>query len=302
MKKLIIILSALLLSLGCYADSFGLIKIPVAPLREKPSHAAEMGTQALMGTPLQLHSVAADEFWKLTLPDGYKGYIHKSSIQVLSAEQEAEWLSSKRLFCYAPVSQLLALGSDQSMGYLPFGSIVQMADDSIPDYYKVTLPDGRQARAYKKDFLPLEEIQQRRINQLTIDAAINRAKQALGAPYLWGGTTLLAPDCSGLTQTAFLEAGIILPRNASWQAKIGEPVERLADALPGDLLFFASPSGHIDHVAIYLGNNLMIHSSAWVYIAALDKSAATETIPLYRRRPAKIRRLTPATPLPTFTR
>jgi peptidoglycan DL-endopeptidase CwlO len=83
------------------------------------------------------------------------------------------------------------------------------------------------------------------------------AKQYLGIPYVWGGESTSGLDCSGLVQKTFGDLGISLPRVAADQAHSGTPVASLADAQPGDLLFFGNPAYH---VAIYAGNNQLIES------------------------------------------
>ncbi|MGX5654585.1 C40 family peptidase [Geodermatophilus nigrescens] len=92
-------------------------------------------------------------------------------------------------------------------------------------------------------------------------AVIAQAREYLGVPYLWGGTDpSRGLDCSGFTQLVYASQGIDLPRVSSQQATAGTPVASLAEAQPGDLLFFDySPSRPgIDHVGIYLGDGQMI--------------------------------------------
>ena len=90
--------------------------------------------------------------------------------------------------------------------------------------------------------------------------AIAAARTKLGDPYLWGGTGPNAYDCSGLTQFAYGSAGIVLPRVAADQWTVGRHVA-LGDLQPGDLLFWATDTSNpatIHHVAMYIGNGLMI--------------------------------------------
>ncbi len=81
------------------------------------------------------------------------------------------------------------------------------------------------------------------------------AEKYLGVPYVFGGTTTSGLDCSGLVQKAYGDLGISLPRVAADQAHAGTAVPSLDQAQPGDILAFGDPA---HHVAIYLGNNMMI--------------------------------------------
>jgi cell wall-associated NlpC family hydrolase len=121
-------------------------------------------------------------------------------------------------------------------------------------------------------------------------SVITEAKAYLGVPYVWGGTNpATGLDCSGLTQLVYGHAGVDLPRVSWEQAKAGTAVDGLANARPGDLLAFSSP---VDHVAIYLGNNQMIHA---------PKPGKSVEISEVYETPTAIRRVLPDTAvLPMF--
>jgi peptidoglycan DL-endopeptidase CwlO len=95
----------------------------------------------------------------------------------------------------------------------------------------------------------------------TEGAVVAEAEKFLGVPYLWGGTDpAKGLDCSGFTQLVYKNLGIDLPRTSSQQATSGQAVASLADARPGDLVFFdhSSSRAGIDHVGVYIGNGKMI--------------------------------------------
>jgi cell wall-associated NlpC family hydrolase len=88
------------------------------------------------------------------------------------------------------------------------------------------------------------------------EKALAFARAQIGKPYVWGATGPGSYDCSGLTQAAWKAAGVSLPRTTYDQVNAGTTVS-LADARPGDLIFFYDD---ISHVGLYIGNGMMIHA------------------------------------------
>src|SRR5207247_8556348 len=73
---------------------------------------------------------------------------------------------------------------------------------------------------------------------------VQTALEALGTPYIWGGTADNGFDCSGLIQYAYGQHGIRLPRMSRDKARVGGEVTPLIDALrPGDILLFSARRG-----------------------------------------------------------
>lgn len=95
----------------------------------------------------------------------------------------------------------------------------------------------------------------------TAQAAIAAARTQLGKPYVYGGSGPDVWDCSGLTQWAYRQAGVNLPRTAAEQYEALPTKIPLGQLQPGDLLFWATDPNNaasIHHVAIYLGNGQML--------------------------------------------
>ncbi|UQA95949.1 C40 family peptidase [Streptomyces halobius] len=105
-------------------------------------------------------------------------------------------------------------------------------DEALPDLSDVVPPSGRAA------------------------AAVAAARAAVGAPYAWGSSGPAAFDCSGLTQWAYGQAGISLPRSSQAQRAAGRPVP-LDQAQPGDLVIYRSDGSH---VGMYVGNGQIVHA------------------------------------------
>ena len=84
---------------------------------------------------------------------------------------------------------------------------------------------------------------------------VNFAKQFIGNPYVYGGTSLTrGTDCSGFTMSVYANFGYALPRVASHQAAVGKAVSA-SELLPGDIIVYT-----YGHVGIYVGNGMMVHA------------------------------------------
>jgi cell wall-associated NlpC family hydrolase len=117
---------------------------------------------------------------------------------------------------------------------------------------------------------------------------IAAARTLLGKPYVWGGTGPNGYDCSGLTGYAYAAAGISLPRTAAQQWLSG-PHPQIKDIQPGDLLFWASDPtdmSSIHHVAIYLGDGMMISTNHTGDVARIQPVWLDEFVGATRPDPA----------------
>lgn len=98
------------------------------------------------------------------------------------------------------------------------------------------------------------------VTSATRNAIVAYAKQFLGNPYVYGGTSLTdGADCSGFVMSVFAHFGISTGRTSRDQAASGREIP-VSEVQPGDLLFYAS-GNYINHVGIYVGGGQIIHSS-----------------------------------------
>lgn len=109
-------------------------------------------------------------------------------------------------------------------------------------------------------------------------AVVDYARQFLGNPYVYGGTSLTnGADCSGFVQSVYAAFGVSLPRNSTAQRGAGYGVN-LSDIQPGDIVCYSG------HVGIYAGNNTLIHASN-------ERTGITLTSPVTYRPVIAVRRI-----------
>ena len=120
---------------------------------------------------------------------------------------------------------------------------------------------------------------------VTGDDVVTAALQYKGVPYVLGGESKSGIDCSGLVQSAFKDTGVSVPRLVHEQQTIGTKVDSLKDAKPGDLIVLNGG----DHIAIYAGNDTVIHAPYAGRTVSVQKAWFTD------KDIVTIRRVVPAT-------
>jgi cell wall-associated NlpC family hydrolase len=131
--------------------------------------------------------------------------------------------------------------------------VVRTAGSSVV----VATPDGRHRRigAGAVVVAPRDDA----ARPLTRSAVLDTAYDFLGVPYLWGGRSGFAVDCSGFTGLVYGVHGVRLPRDADDQARAGDAVAA-GDRHATDLAFFAPGGGGVTHVAMLVGGGNLIQA------------------------------------------
>ncbi len=236
----------------------------VADIRRDPAHSAELISQAIMGeTAVRLKREG--DWFLARLRDGCHGWVrswHVSEVPITDCENYDSRVTARVGLNVAYIH------SEPDVNSLPVSDVVSgtrlIAGEADGGFRPVMLPGGR------RGFIQTEH--------LTVPAAgspdrgrlAERAMRFIGIPYLWGGTTAKAFDCSGFVKRVFLLEGVELPRDSDLQARMGEHIdpEDMGSVRVGDLLFFGE-GNTISHVAIALSAGRFIHAYGEVKINSL---------------------------------
>jgi len=228
-----------------------------------------MLTQAVMGTPMKVLEYM-DGWYRVQTPDGYIGWMEGNGLAYFNLEELNQWKKSNRYIFNCISGNAFEAPSKKSLVVtdLVLGDLFEVTAET-KGFLKMKTPDGRIGFVKKSDCLSWSDWTTRKPN---VQAMISIARKMLGSPYLWGGTSSKAMDCSGFTKTSYYSQGIILARDASQQTRYGEhpDFKNITSLRPGDLLFFGRSAQRVTHVGLYMGNGRFIHSSGMVRINSLD--------------------------------
>ena len=281
--------------------AWGIATVSVACARENPGHKSELGTQVLLGHSVRVWKKSGS-WYEVETHDGYRAWLELGTFELFSAEAVNRWQHANLAIVTALETVIRERPDGQSdvVSDAVIGCLLERISQEGTSC-KVRLPDGRQG------YLPASVLEDyadwKKSRRPTTDAIEATARQFLGRPYMWGGNSPKALDCSGFTQQVFFLNGIDLPRNASQQAGCGAPVTLTPDLshlCKGDLLFFGRPASsrgpaRVTHTGIYLGNGNFIHSYDRVHISRLgEPQAGPEN--QRRRLPIAARRVLPHLP------
>ncbi len=234
-------------------------------LREAPSLESAILTTLDSGTS---YEVIGEEsgFARLLIDDTLQGYVSCDYIstrvefrEAVSLEEEAEQLRQKeqqKQEAEAAIQKLEKTVEENVIPANPAGNGTSHSTDAPPSESSQTggTASGSGGPGY---FTPEGE---QAVMSATREAIIAYAKQFLGNPYVYGGSSLTdGTDCSGFTMRIYEHFGISTGRSSRDQAVNGKEIA-VSDVQPGDLLFYAS-GDTINHVAMYIGGGQIIHAA-----------------------------------------
>ena len=229
---------------------FGICNLAIIPLRLEPSDKSEIVSQALFGE----HFEILEQFkqWsKIKMQfDDYEGWVDSKQFKIIS-ENNFNQLSKDAIVLNGDLVDYIT-DHNNLLIPIPLGASISFLSNPEINTANYNF-EGTKISGVK----PKSEL-------------IRTAFMYLNAPYLWGGKNPFGIDCSGFTQMVYKLNGHKLLRDASQQAKQGEPLSFIEESEPGDLAFFDNEEGNIIHVGIIMENNYIIHASGKVRIDRLD--------------------------------
>ena len=264
--------------------TYGIVCMSTASFNCNGSFSAESGTQALMGMPVRILE-ENDDWYRCVNMEGYTAWVITRSIAEMTKEEYDAYLAKPKVFVKVKYTTLY---SEKNITSLPVSDLVWgcilLDEGKAGAWRKVSIADGRTGYVLASEVMDLKTWMDNAVP--TEKNIVETAKQFCGFPYVWGGTSVKGVDCSGLSKTAYFLNGYVLRRDASQQCKTGDSVdvhrfvegdytkEALGNLRPGDLIFFGRKAENgrkerVTHVAIYMGDGMIIHSSNVVRINSL---------------------------------
>ena len=266
MKKLILLI--ILMAVTCLAHSteYVMNHCPVTPVREEPSHAAEQATQLLFGEVCEVMDRRSSWTKIRSTMDGQVGWVVSKMMTPISHEEVERYQQADAM---GVVATPMAVATDTRTGE----QMMLTIGTRLPYYKKGTFEVL--GKRYKINPRCVYEVKGDRL-EVKGEDVVRVAQSLLNVSYLWGGKNMMGYDCSGFTQTVYSVFGINLLRNAREQVTQGQVVSSLAEAQPGDLVFFDHSDRNpeatkITHVGMLISPTEVIHCAGYVHVDKIDE-------------------------------
>ena len=270
MKQLFLLVALMAVTCLAHSTEYVINHCPVTPVREEPAHAAEQATQLLFGEVCEVLDRHASWTKIRSTMDGQVGWVVSKMLTPVS-EEAIRLLGEKReANGEGVVATPMAVATDTKTSE----QLMLTIGTRLPYYKKGTFEVL--GKKYKIDPRCVYEVKGER-SEVKGEDVVRVAQSLLNVSYLWGGKNMMGYDCSGFTQTVYSVFGINLLRNAREQVTQGQVVGSLAEAQPGDLVFFDHSDRNpeatkITHVGMLISPTEVIHCAGYVHVDKIDET------------------------------
>lgn len=223
----------------------------IADMRRAPAFSAPLDTQAIRGDRVIVYEIEEGWAWGQIERDGYVGYLPAAALRP-EGKPATHRVRVLRTFLYPgpsmkmPVEQALPLNAQLHVAEVD-GDFARLGEEGFVWAEHLSLQDE-----FETDFVTV-------------------AERFIGVPYLWGGTTALGLDCSGLVQTALAAAGVAAPRDTDLQeTALGArlpPGSEQGGLRRGDLVFWKG------HVGVMRDEKHLLHANGHHMLVASEPLA-----------------------------
>jgi cell wall-associated NlpC family hydrolase len=236
------------------AGTSAIITVPVADMYKKPGNNVAVISQAIYDTNVEVLDSARNGWVLIRTPDNYQGWVKSHDLVSGSTNKTKHILKVENLF--ANIYTEPDTTQHKPLLVVPFATQLPIKQFYNDRWIKIQLADGNLGWIQSGD-VAIDP------KPLTMQQMLELSHKFVGLPYTWGGVSTYGFDCSGFVQMLYEQMGILIPRDAGKQLKWAYLIKVTKPNLePGDILYFGF-NGKVSHEAVYLGNGLIIHDTAY---------------------------------------
>ncbi|MFP4698541.1 MAG: SH3 domain-containing protein [Eubacteriales bacterium] len=239
-------------------------------VRNKPSLYGNKLAQLNKGEEVSIISKSGE--WYYVTDGNITGYVFDSYLNLVDSNKSPQGESNERELLQSEKdtnkiavvnASVLNVRQQPSLGSSIINKVYRYNQLDVikvtTDWVEIKTNNGNKGFVYKDYVTFRDKTTPENIDGIRQDV-INHGKKFLGNPYLYGGNSLTnGIDCSAFTQQILGEFGYSITRTSRTQFNDGVRVS-INELLPGDLIFYGN-NNYISHVAMYIGNNEIIHAN-----------------------------------------
>lgn len=257
---------------SAYAETLGTVTADILNVRSQPSTSSQVLSKTYFGDKVSILAKEGD-WYKIQLDSSDIAYVFSEFVNettsnpstgTLVTETSVASVTSTSIGHGRVMVPILNFRAAATLSSDVIGKLAQYETVTIlateGDWYKIQTSSNQIGYAYSTYITTYDPSAVSDMSDVR-GQIVEYAKQFLGNPYVYGGTSLTnGVDCSSFTQQILGKFGYRINRTSYTQYNNGRRISA-NELLPGDLVFYGF-SGVISHVGLYIGNGKIIHASS----------------------------------------